>query len=213
MSILVIDKKTTNENISNYETLRKAKASYEYINDILKFSNTRMDTETSKELNNAADILKDLYEIVYSNMKNDPKERIDLQLNIKCPDCDDNLCISDIVDYSYLCQNCDKNFHDFEVDDKAWYLKDNYYLNSKMIEKVDISIISEYISCWNEGRPLPVTQSMIYAQDGNLFIAIDNTSNECYVEEFFEEDDVFKWFIFEDYEKKVDREDGYRIEK
>ena len=61
MSILVIDKKTTNENINNYETLRKAKTSYEYINDILKFSNTRMDVETSKKLNNATDILKDLY--------------------------------------------------------------------------------------------------------------------------------------------------------
>lgn len=61
MGILVIDKKTTNENISNYETLRKAKTSYEYIYDILKFSNTRMDVETSKKLNNATDILKDLY--------------------------------------------------------------------------------------------------------------------------------------------------------
>ena len=213
MSILVIDKKTTNENINNYETLRKTKTSYEYINDILKFSNTRMDAETSKELNNATDILKDLYEIVYSTMKNDSKERIDLQLDIKCPDCDDNLCISDIVDYSYLCQNCNKNFYDYEVDDKAWYLKDNYYLNSEMIEKVDKSIISEYISCCDEGRPLPVKKDMIYAQDGNLFIAIDNTSNECYVEEFFDEDEVFKWFIFGDYEKKVDREDGYRIEK
>lgn len=194
MSILIIDKKIEDKSISNFETLKKAKISYEGINDILKFSNIRMDTETSKELDNAVDILKDLYEIVYSAIKNDPKEHIDLQLGTKCPDCDDNLYISDLADYSYLCQNCDKNFYDFEVDDKVWYSKDNNYLNSEMIEKVDRSIISEYISCWEEGKSLPVDKDMIYAQNGKIFIAIDNTSNECYVEEFKTEEDVIKWF-------------------
>ena len=63
-----------------------------------------------------------------------------------------------------------------------------------MIEKVDRSIIGEYISCWEEGKPLPVDKDMIYAQDGDLFIAVDNTSNECYVEEFKTEEDVIKWF-------------------
>ena len=194
MSILVVDKKIEDKSISDYETLKKAKISYEGINDILKFSNIRMDTETVKELDNAVNILKDLYEIVYSTIKNNPKEHIDLQLGTKCPDCNDNLCISDLADYSYLCQSCDKNFYDFEVNDKVWYLKDNNYLNSEMIEKVDRSIIGEYISCWEEGTPLPVDKDMIYAQDGDLFIAVDNTSNECYVEEFKTEEDVIKWF-------------------
>ena len=198
MSILVVDKKIEDKSISDYETLKKAKISYEGINDILKFSNIRMDTETVKELDNAVNILKDLYEIVYSTIKNNPKEHIDLQLGTKCPDCNDNLCISDLADYSYLCQSCDKNFYDFEVNDKVWYLKDNNYLNSEMIEKVDRSIIGEYISCWEEGKPLPVDKDMIYAQDGDLFIAVDNTSNECYVEEFKTEEDVIKWFnVFE----------------
>lgn len=194
MSILVVDKKIEDKSISDYETLKKAKISYKGINDILKFSNIRMDTETVKELDNAVNILKDLYEIVYSTIKNNPKEHIDLQLGTKCPDCNDNLCISDLADYSYLCQSCDKNFYDFEVNDKVWYLKDNNYLNSEMIEKVDRSIIGEYISCWEEGKPLPVDKDMIYAQDGDLFIAVDNTSNECYVEEFKTEEDVIKWF-------------------
>lgn len=194
MSILVVDKKIEDKSISDYETLKKAKISYEGINDILKFSNIRMDTETVKELDNAVNILKDLYEIVYSTIKNNPKEHIDLQLGTKCPDCNDNLCISDLADYSYLCQSCDKNFYDFEVNDKVWYLKDNNYLNSEMIEKVDRSIIGEYISCWEEGKPLPVDKDKIYAQDGDLFIAVDNTSNECYVEEFKTEEDVIKWF-------------------
>lgn len=194
MSILVVDKKIEDKSISDYETLKKAKISYEGINDILKFSNIRMDTETVKELDNTVNILKDLYEIVYSTIKNNPKEHIDLQLGTKCPDCNDNLCISDLADYSYLCQSCDKNFYDFEVNDKVWYLKDNNYLNSEMIEKVDRSIIGEYISCWEEGKPLPVDKDMIYAQDGDLFIAVDNTSNECYVEEFKTEEDVIKWF-------------------
>ena len=194
MSILVVDKKIEDKSISDYETLKKAKISYEGINDILKFSNIRMDTETVKELDNAVNILKDLYEIVYSTIKNNPKEHIDLQLGTKCPDCNDNLCISDLADYSYLCQSCDKNFYDFEVNDKVWYLKVNNYLNSEMIEKVDRNIIGGYISCWEEGKPLPVDKDMIYAQDGDLFIAVDNTSNECYVEEFKTEEDVIKWF-------------------
>ena len=194
MSILVVDKKIEDKSISDYETLKKAKISYEGINDILKFSNIRMDTETVKELDNAVNILKDLYEMVYSTIKNNPKEHIDLQLGTKCPDCNDNLCISDLADYSYLCQSCDKNFYDFEVNDKVWYLKDNNYLNSEMIEKVDRSIIGEYISCWEEGKPLPVDKDMNYAQDGDLFIAVDNTSNECYVEEFKTEEHVIKWF-------------------
>lgn len=196
MSILTIDKKISDESISNYETLKKVKEIYENINSILKYSNIRVDTETVKELKNTTDVLKDLYDVVYSTIKEDSKEHIDLYLNTKCPHCDEHLYISDLIDYSYLCKNCDENFYDFEVSSKAWYLNDKirYDLNSEKIKKVDRSLISEYIKCWDEGRELPIDDNMIYAQVNNYFIAIDNTSGECYVEEFETEEDVLNWF-------------------
>ena len=206
MSILTIDRKTTNESISNYETLKKAKISYENINSILKYSNIRMDTETANQLKNAIDILEDLYGEAYSTIEKDSKEHIDLYLNAKCPDCSSNLYVSDLIDYSYLCKKCDENFYDFELPDEAWYLKNDnkYNLNSEKIQKVDRNVISEYISCWDEGKPLPVDKDMIYTQDGSLFIAIDNTNNECYVEEFDTEEEVLNWF--NDFENEDDME-------
>ena len=174
MSILTIDKKTIDDSISNYETLKKTKLAYENINSILKYSNIRMDTETANQLKNAIDILEYLYGAAYSTIEKDSKEHIDL----------------------YLCKKCDENFYDFEVPDEVWYLKNDnkYNLNSEKIQKVDRNVISEYISCWDEGKPLPVDKDMIYTQDGSLFIAIDNTNNECYVEEFDTEEEVLNWF-------------------
>ena len=67
-------------------------------------------------------------------------------------------------------------------------------MNSDMISKEQRSLSGEYRAFWEEGNPLPVDKDMIYAQDGDLFIAVDNTSNECYVEEFKTEEDVIKWF-------------------
>lgn len=196
MSILTIDKKTIDDSISNYETLKKTKLAYENINSILKYSNIRMDTETANQLKNAIDILEYLYGAAYSTIEKDSKEHIDLYLNAKCPDCSSNLYVSDLIDYSYLCKKCDENFYDFEVPDEVWYLKNDnkYNLNSEKIQKVDRNVISEYISCWDEGKPLPVDKDMIYTQDGSLFIAIDNTNNECYVEEFDTEEEVLNWF-------------------
>lgn len=208
MSILTIDKKATDKSISNYETLKKAKIAYENINSILKYSNIRMDTETANQLKNATDILEDLYGATYSTIEKDSNEHIDLYSNIKCPDCSSNLYVSDLIDYSYLCKKCDENFYDFEVHGEAWYLKDDnkYNLNSEKIQKVDRNVINEYISCYDEGKPLPVNKDMIYTQDGNLFIAIDNTSNECYVEEFDTEEEVLNWF------NEFENEDEYDME-
>ena len=206
MSILATDKKTTYESISNYDTLKKVKISYENIDSILKYSNIRMDTETVNQLKNAIDILENLYRITYSTIEKDPNEYIDLYLNEKCPDCNSNLYVSDLIDYSYLCKKCDENFYAFEVPDMAWYLKNEnkHVLNSKKIQKVDKMIINEYISCWVDGKPLPIDKSMIYTYDGNIFIAINNTSNECYVEEFGTEEEVLNWF--NEFENEYDME-------
>lgn len=193
MSILTIDKKIFDESISNYEILKNAKVSYENLNSILKYSNIRMDTEIVKELKNTIDILKDLYDVVYSTIEKDSKEHIDLYSNVKCPDCNSNLYVSDLIDYSYLCKNCDENFYDFELPNRAWYLNDKLP-NSTNIEMVDKEIISKYIKCFGEEKELPIDKSMIYGQDGDCFIAIDNTSNECYVEEFETEEEVLNWF-------------------
>ena len=53
--------------------------------------------------------------------------------NTCCSDCDSKLYISDLIDYSYVCLECDKNLYDFEVNtDKNWY-------NEEDINQTEIS--------------------------------------------------------------------------
>ena len=61
MSIMIMDKKTSDLSMSDFETMREAKVAYNYINDILENSEIRMDTQTAKELENSLEILGDIY--------------------------------------------------------------------------------------------------------------------------------------------------------
>lgn len=61
MSIIHIDKKTSDKSMSDYETMRESKVAYNYISDILENSEIRMDTESVKEMRNALEILDMMY--------------------------------------------------------------------------------------------------------------------------------------------------------
>lgn len=124
MSIMIIDKKTSDLSMSNYETMRETKVAYNYISDILENSEIRMDTETAKELENSLDILNDLYDAVYSSLKSSDREH-QLLTDACCKNCNNQLLISDNIKYSYQCLECDENFFDFEViGDNVWYKDD-----------------------------------------------------------------------------------------
>lgn len=122
MSIMIMDKKTSDLSMSNFETMRETKVAYNYINDILENSEIRMDTETAKELENSLDILEDLYNVAYSNIRNDKNREVQLITDACCKDCNNHLLVSDKIEYSYQCENCDENFYDFEaIGDNIWY--------------------------------------------------------------------------------------------
>lgn len=119
MAILEIDRKEYDESISDIETLRKSKIAYDYIDDIIKYSNIRMDKDTVNELINSMDILKTLYEVTYSYIRDTNEE--ELQTNIDCKNCDEKVLISDNLEYSYLCEKCEENFYAVELGyDKSW---------------------------------------------------------------------------------------------
>lgn len=124
MSIMIMDKKTSDLSMSDFETMREAKVAYNYINDILENSEIRMDTQTAKELENSLEILGDIYSAAHSNLESPDKEH-QLFTDCCCKNCNRNLFISENIDYSYQCLECDENFYDFEViGDKVWYKDD-----------------------------------------------------------------------------------------
>lgn len=121
MSIMIMDKKTSDLSMSNFETMREAKVAYNYINDILENSEIRMDTQTAKELENSLEILGDIYNAAHSNLEAPDKEE-QLLTDACCKNCDNKLFISENIEYSYQCLECDENFYDFEaIGDSIWY--------------------------------------------------------------------------------------------
>ena len=122
--LITIDKKISNLSMSDYETLRETKVAYNYIKDILENSETRMDNITTSELYNSLDALKDLYRVVYINLENDKNRKEQLITDACCKNCSCKLLVSDNIDYSYQCEECDENFYDFEVISNGCWYKD-----------------------------------------------------------------------------------------
>ncbi len=121
MSMMILDKKTSDLSMNDYETMREAKVAYNYINDILENSEVRMDSETAKELENSLEILGYIYSAAHSCLESPDREH-QLLTDACCKNCNNNLFISENIEYSYQCLDCDENFYDFETNgDNVWY--------------------------------------------------------------------------------------------
>lgn len=121
------------ENIIYREKLKKIKLGYEFINNTLNCKDAKLNIETEIQLENIKEILKELYEKTYLKAYKNDNSRKELIANICCLDCGSKLYISDLIDYSYVCLECDKNLYDFEVNtDKNWY-------NEEDINQTEIS--------------------------------------------------------------------------
>lgn len=272
MSVLVIDKKTSDKSISNFEVLRETKVAYEYINNILKYSDIRMDTVTADQLKTSSEIISDLYGCAYSNLEKNMEERNELKVDDNCPNCNNNLLISDLIDYDYLCNDCDENFYSFEVGvNNKWYIIDQnqsmyetefkvrirdpkgfdeglsfypgcqfndldsaikkaqevshnfeeccveivdnkgkqyyelgyimgamyeeYCIEGITIDYVDKEMLNKYIDCWINHRELPISNEYLCCDTEDCIIAVDNSSGECYVEEFDEVRQAREWLL------------------
>lgn len=67
---------------------------------------------------------KQLLDKYYEEENEDKQYKLEQQLhkkygtNKKCVKCGNQLLISDLKQYKYLCLNCDENFYSFETKDK-----------------------------------------------------------------------------------------------
>ena len=67
-------------------------------------------------------------------------------------------------------------------------------------------MLNEYINKWTKKEELPISVNLLYCKDGNKYIAIDNSTNNCWVEEFSSEKEVQNWLLKKDLEGEIDYE-------
>lgn len=95
--------------------LLSIKETYTSIIKLLDTIGNRVDESLNIKFENMCNALSNLYGMWYQVMKYNPNESDKLITNKYCPHCDEKLLISDLIDYSYLCEKCDENFYSFEV--------------------------------------------------------------------------------------------------
>lgn len=92
------------------------------------------------------------------------------------------------------------------------YCRDNatfetFYINNDQFSKVPQTILDEYIDNWMDHKDLPIKEDKMYSnQIGSGYIALDNSTNECYVEEFDTEEQVQKWLLGKEKDEIIEDE-------
>lgn len=102
----------------------------------------------------------------------------------------------------------DNNWDSMEISDSnnnLYFFKDNqseeFYINDLRITKVSHELLTKYVDNWVDKKELPIKEELIYCEDKNKYIAVDNTSSDCFVEEFDNEKDTLK-YLSNEYEKE-----------
>ncbi len=109
--------------MNNYDLLKKIKLVYENIVDLMNSENLELNYNLGSSLDNAKSALSKLYDKLYKTIKNNNKKF--LETDCTCLFCRNKLKVSDLIDYEYVCENCDENFYHYEVtDENAWYKKE-----------------------------------------------------------------------------------------
>lgn len=119
--------------MNNYDLLKKIKLVYENIVDLMNSENLELNYYLGSSLDNAKSALSKLYDKVYKTIRNNNKKF--LEADCTCLFCRNKLKVSDLINYEYVCENCDENFYHYEVtDENVWYKKEkgeNEILNEK----------------------------------------------------------------------------------
>lgn len=107
--------------MQDYEVLKETKVIYEYINDLLSNCDyVNSNKEFCKILNQNLEVLGKIYSNCYQIMLENNDE--DIKVGLDCPHCNQDVVISDLIDYAYLCENCDENMYLGEGDlNNEWY--------------------------------------------------------------------------------------------
>lgn len=94
------------------------------------------------------------------------------------------------------------------VDDEGHtiYNKDKeselFYLDNRKILFTNEKEIDKYINEWITSKSTTLKENLLYCYNGNNYIAIDNTSNECFVEEFNSEEEAHNYLLGLDLQKE-----------
>lgn len=163
------------------------------------------------------------YRVVIVNMDALKKYRNDYQIEMWVTEEDRNQGFVNIYDKHYDNLNdALKKARDLYGDDElasimitnngeSIYCRDKetfetFYLNDDKFSKVPKEILDEYISNYTIHKELPIKEDKIYCEnDDTSFIAVDNSSGECYVEEFQNEKQVHEWLLGKEREE-IDKE-------
>lgn len=90
-----------------------------------------------------------------------------------------------------------------EIDSLIDWDKINEILNSddKLIEEynsityVDQSTVTKYVDSWINHEKLPIKDNLLYTKIEDKYMAVDNQTGICFVEEFDSEEDTFNWLL------------------
>lgn len=87
-----------------------------------------------------------------------------------------------------------------DLKNKVYFCKDKeseeFYTNDDKYCKVSKEIVDKYIDNWMGHKELPIKEDKIYCEMvSSGYLGIDNSSGECYVEEFETEEQVQKWLL------------------
>lgn len=78
---------------------------------------------------------------------------------------------------------------------------------NKDVIKVNSTVFNVYEDAWLNNKKQPFDYNLLYYQkDDNFFVALDNSTGDCWVEEFDNETQVIDWLTldYEEYDKKYD---------
>lgn len=86
-----------------------------------------------------------------------------------------------------------------DSENKLYFCKDeeseDIYINGTKICFVPEKLLGKYVECWTDKKELPTKEELLYSKEGNKFVAVDNTSGDCWVEEFDNEKDAQNWLL------------------
>lgn len=80
---------------------------------------------------------------------------------------------------------------------------EEFYIENETIACVSRDIIHSYINDWSEHKEQTIKNDKLYCRDNNVFIAIDNTTGNCWVEEFETEKAAQNWLLGKDKQEEV----------
>lgn len=107
--------------MTEWEIIKECKQAWELLNDLHDNCQVASDNDllNMKKCQNS---LENVYTNTWEMMSENTKDCELLKTNVKCPRCNKELYVSDLIGYAYLCPSCDENMYYTECEcEKEWW--------------------------------------------------------------------------------------------